>query len=188
MTRAPWFASVVLNFTIVAQAAPLNLVVVEGDGAINNIRLQRAKEPMVRVEDENGKPVGGADVTFVAPTVGPGAIFVHAGASLTLRTDDRGEAVGRGLQPNRTAGTFQIRVIAVARGQTARTEISQTNVEPASRSHSRTYALVALIGGAAAGAIAASHGGKTEGSSAATPAVSPGTTVVPGTPSFGPPH
>jgi len=188
MTRAPWFASIVLNFTIVAQAAPLNLVVVEGDGAINNIRLRRAKEPMVRVEDENGKPVRDADVTFVAPSVGPGAIFVHAGASLTLRTDERGVAVGRGLQPNRTAGTFHIRVIAVARGQTAKAEISQTNVEPAARSNSRTYALVALIGGAAAGAIAATHGGKTQGSSAVTPTASPGTTVVPGTPSFGPPH
>jgi hypothetical protein len=35
----------------------LNLVIVEGDGVINNIRQRTAREPIVQVEDENHKPV-----------------------------------------------------------------------------------------------------------------------------------
>ena len=37
-----------------AQVAPmLNLVVLEGEGATNNIRQRTAREPIVQVQDEN---------------------------------------------------------------------------------------------------------------------------------------
>ena len=40
-----------------AQVAPmLNLVVLEGEGATNNIRQRTARDPVVQVEDENHKP------------------------------------------------------------------------------------------------------------------------------------
>ena len=38
----------------------LNLVVVEGEGQINNIKQRSAREPVVQVQDENHKPVAGA--------------------------------------------------------------------------------------------------------------------------------
>ena len=51
-----------------AQVAPmLNLVVLEGEGATNNIRQRTAREPIVRVEDENHRPVAGAIVVFTCP-------------------------------------------------------------------------------------------------------------------------
>ena len=42
----------------------LNLIVVEGEGAINNIRQRTARETIVQVEDENRKPVADAVVVF----------------------------------------------------------------------------------------------------------------------------
>ena len=55
-----------------AQQAPmkLNIVIVEGDGAINNIRQRTAREPIVQVEDENNMPVAGATVYFLLPESG----------------------------------------------------------------------------------------------------------------------
>src|SRR3954470_17254611 len=93
-------------------AEPIKVVVMEGDGAINNIRLQRAKEPVVRVETEGGSPVSGAVVHFAMPARGPGAVFGDGGLTLTVTTEADGRAMGRGLRPNKTAGQFEIRVTA----------------------------------------------------------------------------
>ena len=56
-----------------AQTMPteLNIVVLEGEGATNNVRQRVARDPVVRVEDENHKPIVGAAVVFTLPT-GPG--------------------------------------------------------------------------------------------------------------------
>ena len=65
-----------------AQVAPmLNLVVIEGEGAVNNIRQRTAREPIVQVEDENHRPVAGAVVVFMLPSNG-------AGGSLRQRCQD----------------------------------------------------------------------------------------------------
>jgi hypothetical protein len=48
----------------------LNLVIVEGEGAINNIKLRTSRETIVQVEDENHKPVAGAVVAFLLPDRG----------------------------------------------------------------------------------------------------------------------
>src|SRR5215472_16807546 len=98
----------VLPFTVAAQQDSIHVVVVEGEGAINNVRWPRAKEPIVRVEDADNRGVAGAVVTFLLPSDGAGAIFGNGGKSLTLTTDDRGEAVARGLRANRNQGNFQI--------------------------------------------------------------------------------
>jgi hypothetical protein len=175
----------VIYFTITAQQNSIHVVVVEGDGAINNIRSQRAKEPIVRVEDANNHAVGGAVVNFLLPADGASAIFGNGGRSLTLTTDDRGEAVARGLHPNRSAGSFQIHINASHEGQTAAAFIKQTNVDSGSRS-SKKIALIAIIGGAAAGGAAvALHGGKAKPAAAV---IQPGTVVVPGNPSLGGPQ
>src|SRR5579872_2386587 len=87
----------VLISTLACQDGPLHIVVLEGDGAINNVRAPRAKEPVVRVEDANNHGVSGAVVTFLLPADGPGASFGNGGTSLTLTTDDRGEVIARDL-------------------------------------------------------------------------------------------
>lgn len=177
----------VFNTTIAAQDT-LHVVVLEGEGAINNVRSPRAKEPVIRVEDANNLGVPGAVVTFLLPAQGAGATFGDGGSSLTLITDDRGEAVGRGLRANRMPGTFQIRVSASKGALNTTASITQTNVDPgASHSSSKLIAIVAIVGGvAAAGAAVALRGGK-DTTTAAPPAVAP-TIVTPGTPSFGGPR
>jgi hypothetical protein len=185
MTTRALVGIFVVNFTLAAQDGSLHVVVLEGEGAINNVRSPRAKEPVVRVENANNQGVAGAAVTFLAPATGAGAVFGQGGSSLTLTTDDRGEAVARGLHANRIAGTFQIRVSASRGGWTAAASINQTNVDPGPHSSSRMIALLAILGGAAAGGAAiALHSGKGK---AATPAP-PATIVVPGTPAFGGPQ
>jgi hypothetical protein len=175
----------VINLTLAAQDGLLHVVVLEGDGAINNIRLLHAKEPVVRVEDANNQGVAGAAVTFLLPAGGAGAFFGDGGRSLTMITDDRGEVTARGLHANRIAGAFQIRVSASLGGRMAATSISQTNVDPGSHTSSRTIALLAILGGAAAGGAAmALHAGKAKTS---TP-VPTTTIVVPGIPAFGGPQ
>ena len=178
----------VVSLTLPAQDSTLHLVVLEGDGAINNIRSTRAKEPVVRVEDASNRGVAGAAVTFLLPARGAGAFFRDGGSSLTLTTDDRGEVVARGLHANRIAGPFQIRVTASRAGRTATASIAQTNVDPGAHASSRKIAIVAILGGVAAGGAAmAFRGGKTKSPSPASPP--PTTTIVlPGVPVFGGPQ
>jgi hypothetical protein len=187
MTTRALVVFVVATLTLAAQDNSLHVVVLEGEGAINNIRSPRAKEPVVRVEDVNNQGVAGAVVTFLLPSEGAGAVFGDGGSSLTLTTDDRGEVMARGLHANRIAGQFLIRVTASRGGRTAAASITQTNVDPGSHGSSRTIALLAILGGAAAaGAAVALHGGKANSASSVS-APSP-TIVVPGTPSFGGPQ
>jgi hypothetical protein len=187
MTRWALVGFFAANLTLAGQDGSLHLVVLEGDGAINNIRSPRAKEPVVRVEDASNQGVAGAVVTFLLPASGAGAFFGDGGNSLTLTTDDRGEVVARGLHANRIAGSFQIRVSASRSGRTAGTSIAQTNVDPGAHASSRTIAIVAILGGVAAGGAAmAFRGGKAKSASPASPPST--TTVLPGVPVFGGPQ
>src|SRR3954453_17254372 len=90
------------------QRPPVTIQIVEGDGAINSIRLRRAHEPVVKVVDAAGEPVVGAPVTFLLPSTGASGSFAENGLSLTVQTDARGTAAGRGLRPNGIAGQFRI--------------------------------------------------------------------------------
>jgi hypothetical protein len=103
---------------------------------------------------------------------------------VTLTTDDRGEAVARRLRANRIAGTFQIRVSASLGGRMTTASITQTNVDPGSHTSSRTIAILAVLGGAAAGGAALAVRGKGKSASPASPA----TVIVPGTPAIGGPE
>ena len=78
----------------------LNLVVLEGEGATNNIRQRTAREPIVQVEDENHKPVAGAIVVFTLPSNGAGGTFANGARTLTMVSDSKGQAVARGFRPN----------------------------------------------------------------------------------------
>ena len=108
-------------------SAKLNLIVVEGEGAINNISHRVAREPIIQVEDENRKPVAGAAVTFILPDGGASGVFLDGSRSLITVTDESGRAVARGLQTNRLAGKFQIRVTASFQGQVGSAVIHQVN-------------------------------------------------------------
>jgi len=177
----------------VAAQAPastgLRIVVVEGEGALNNIRERRGKEPVVRVVDAEFRRVAGASVTFLTTELGPSATFA-SGNTLTTTTDAKGEAVGRGLRPNNVAGPFEIRVTAAWRGQTAAAVVNQTNVAPVAArkgSGKKIAAVLIIVGGGATGATLALARRKQGASGTTTPPPGPATTITAGPGSFGKP-
>jgi hypothetical protein len=170
----------------------LKIVVLEGADAINNIRQHRAKDPVIQVADENGAPVKDASVTFLLPGTGASGVFGTSGRTLTVLTDEKGQATGRGLVPNQVAGKFEIHVVASYHDQKTRALITQTNAAPAEAAgggSSKKILLLALIGGAVAGgAFAAMGHGGSSASSPSAPATTQGAVIVPGVPVFQPPH
>jgi hypothetical protein len=178
---------------LVLAAAPpevLKVVVLEGQGAINNIRERSARAPVVRVEDENGQPVAGVHIVFTLPDLGAGGSFSNGQSTLSSLTGKDGRAVAWGLRPNNVAGRFLIQVSASYQGVSARAAISQTNAAPTARSSpTKKIVIAGLAAGAIAGALfAAKGGGGSSPSSTGAAGGSGGTTVVPGSPVFGPPH
>jgi hypothetical protein len=171
-----------------APVAKLNLVIVEGEGAINNIRQRTAREPVVEVQDENHKPVAGALILFELPTRGASAEFPGGSHSLSVTSDAQGRAVARGLTPNASKGQYQIHVTASYGGITATAVIAQSNAEAGpgsstSAGSGKLIAILAVAGAAVAGGVYwATHTGG--GNSANTPA----TTIAAGAGTVGPPH
>jgi hypothetical protein len=175
-----------------AVAPKLNIVIVEGDGAINNIRQRTAREPIVQVEDENHKPVAGAAVIFSLSGQGAGGSFAGNTQSLSVITDSQGRAVAHGFHPNNVQGQYQIHVTASNNGQTANANISQTNAVVAGAAGAaaagisgKLIAVLVIVGAAAAagGAYYATHNGG-GGNSAVTPSV---IVITPGSGTVGPP-
>jgi hypothetical protein len=174
----------------------LNLVVVEGEGAINNIRQRTAREPIVQVQDENHRPVAGAIVTFTLPGRGPSGVFANGSQTLTVTTDQQGQAVARGFRPNHVQGRVEIRVNASNRGQTTSTVINQTNALVAGAAagaaaggiSAKLIAILAIVGAAAAGGAvyATQHGGG--GGATPAPPAAAATTVAAGAGQVGPPR
>ena len=178
-----------------AAKSEIQIRIVEGEGAINSIRLRRAREPVVQVADRNGEPIEGATVSFVLPATGASGFFGTSGLSLTMQTNARGMATGVGLRPNQIAGPFRIRVTASSRGATAVATMNQTNAEPVVSSNSKKIAIVGLsAAGVAGGVLAAAMGGGSAatGSSGSASPPPPGTpmlgSISAGIPSFGPPR
>jgi hypothetical protein len=171
-----------------APATPmmLNIVIVEGEGAINNVKQRVNREQIVQVEDENHKPVAGASVVFFLPNQGPSGKFPDGSTSLTTTTDALGRAVARGIRFNSLAGQMQVRVAASYKGLTATTVITQTNVLGAAAIGlgltAKLLIALAVAGGGAVAGVAIAN----KGSSSSTPTTS-STTVSAGQPTVGAP-
>jgi len=163
----------------------LNIVIVEGAGAINNVRQRVAREPIVEVTDENKKPVAGALVTFMLPGNGPSGVFANGTNSMTIATDNTGRAVARGLRMNNQAGNCEMRVNVSHQGLSASTSISMTNAALAAAAGigvAKLLIILAVAGAAVAGsAVAINQSGSN------TP-VPPSIGVTPGTATVGPPR
>ena len=159
----------------------LNLIVVEGEGAINNVRQRTARETIVQVEDENHKPVAGAVVVFTLPSQGAGGTFANGAQTLTVTTDAQGRAVAQGLRVNRISGQWQMRVNASLGNRTGTVTVTQTNAVAGAAAggaagaaagiSAKTIAIIAAVAGAAAagGAVAATRSGGGGGNSAGAP-------------------
>ncbi len=167
-----------LILALEAAQSELKIVVVEGQGAVNNIRQRTAREPVVEVQDSNGRPVAGASVTFILPQNGPSGVFPNGTNVLTMVTDETGRAAGLGLRPNNVAGEFRMRVAATHQGRSASASIAQTNVgTPAAGISGKVITILGLAGAAATGGVLVARrvGSKPE---SARPVVVPGTPEV----------
>ena len=186
-----------LSYVLVAQQSTPDsqngtaIQILEGDGAINSIRLHRGHDPSVRIVSSAGEPISGATVTFLLPSTGPSATFGGNGLSTSAVTDDHGIATGRGLRPNAVAGQFRIRITTSWHGSPAMATLVQVNAEPVIRSgNSKKIAIIVLIAGAAAGGAAAALGHQSGSPAPASTTAGPTTSgsIVPGSPTIGPPH
>lgn len=173
---------------LAAANSDLKIIVLEGQGAINNIRQSSAKSPAVRVEDSAGRPIRGARVTFVLPDIGAGGVFTNGQTSQTSTTDRNGRAATGAIRPNNVAGKFLIRVDAAHNGRTGHASLTQTNVAPAPdhRLSKKTMVLIGVAAGALVGVLIAVRSGG--GSGNGTTPTAAGTTITPGSPVFGPPR
>ena len=181
------------------ETSRLKILVLEGEGAINNIRQRTARDPIVEVQDENDKPVAGAVVTFLLPDRGASGTFANGARSLSVTTDAQGRAVATGLQPNNVEGQYQIRVSASHQGQLASATITQSNAVSAAAAAGagagagaaagagKLIAILAIVGGAVAGGVvyATQQGGN--GSNGGPPP-SRIANVSAGSPTVGPPR
>lgn len=173
----------------------LNINVIEGAGAVNNIRTRAPHELTVEVDDENDRPVAGVVVTFFAPNEGPGGSFVGDTQLLTVLTDKDGRAVASSYRPNGTVGDYKIQVTATYNDQTATTSISQSNQAPpvtAAKSKSNKKVLLIVAAAAAvaigAGAGLAGHGGSSSSSSTPSTTTTTATLGVGSGVTVGAPH
>lgn len=176
----------------VAQSAPvpskLFIQVLEGEGALNDMRSRTTREPIVQVQDENHKPIAGVVILFTTPSSGASATFSNGLTSLQTVTDAEGKAIAAGFKPNGVSGSYQIRVQANWNQLTTTSVINQTNTKQSSTSTStqivhaaRAFPLKAVLIVAAVAAAAGVTAGilATRGGS--------GPTITAGKPTVGAP-
>src|SRR6185369_6709171 len=124
-----------------------------GSGA-RNVVLQIAPRSLaVRVVDIENRPVPGAEVVFTAPESGPGGEFANDSRTASVLTAPDGMAAAGIYHPNSNVGSYQIRVTAQLRGESATAFIPQTNIGER-KSHGKLIATLAIVGAAAGAAVA----------------------------------
>ena len=174
----------------------LTISILEGEGAINNIKQRTAREAIVQVQDENHKPVAGVAVTFFLADHGASGVFANGSQSMTVMTDANGQAAMRGMVPNKMAGKMEIRVSARLGNLNADATITQTNAVGAAAAggaaiSGKVIALIVVgaVAAAAVGIVLATRGGSSSSSSATIPTgpTTPAVVITPGTPTVGHP-
>ncbi len=164
-----------------AQETPkqLKVVVIGGEGPIDNVKQRTAREPVIEVQEENNRPVAGAAVFFKLPNNGASGNFVASNSKiLTVTTDQQGRAAAR-FTPNQNEGDLAMQVTASFAGLTASTVI-RMHIGPHVAGHApvgKIVTIAAAVGAAAAIGIVLG----TRGGSSSTPASSPTTITVAGT-------
>lgn len=172
--------------------SPQKIVVLQGEGALNNIQSGTATDPVVEVRDSRDLPVSGADVTFQLPSSGPGGFFPGRSLAFKTRTNENGQAAASGLAPNNVPGRFVIRATAALGSSSVTLAIAQRNVANATeaaraaKTHPRTLKWtligIAASAGITVGVLYATH--TIGGGSSPTNSL----TVSPGPITIGSPH
>ena len=169
----------------------LKIRVLAGNDEMNDLQRNVMAPLVVQVEDQNDRPMDGAEVVFRFPISGPGAVFTGGKTSATVRTNAGGQAAATNWTANGQVGTFEVHVTASYGNQIGETTLKMTNVtrieevKKVSKGKSlwsHTWFKVAVIGGAALavglGVYFGTRGGG--GKSGTTVGVSPGPVTVSG--------
>jgi hypothetical protein len=152
------------NVFLSAQNLParIDVVVIEGEGVVHKASQRAARSLVVRVEDDDHRPLTGASVVFALPVSGASGEFINGSKTLTAVTDGQGLAAAHGFRTNQVAGKLQIYVTASYRGLRANALISQ-EIEGAPVSARTPVAAAGKPGGKwkwiALGAVAAGAAG-----------------------------
>jgi hypothetical protein len=168
--------------------AGLRIVIVEGEGALNNVKLKNLKPVLVEIQFD-GKPAPGAAVTFILPNQGPSGTFLNGSATSTVNTDAQGRATSSAIQPNGATGAMPIRITASYNGQTANATVHQTNVTGVSSSGggisrgTKIFIVVAIAGAAVGAGVALGRGSSSNPATPPPPAI----VITAGTPTVGGP-
>lgn len=162
----------------------LQVIVLAGDGEVNDIEKKIMAPLVVQVLDLQSRPVEGADVTFRFPLGGATAAFADGQLSRTFRTNADGQTAATGWTANNQAGPVNVRVTAVRGNETGEAVVTMLNGTGGARSRKdapkrwwntgwfKALLVAGVAGGAAAGILA------TRGSE-------PTISVTPGAPSIG---
>jgi hypothetical protein len=164
----------------------MNIVVVQGEAAIHNLRDKKAIDIVVRVRDGNRNPLSGATVMFTLPESGASGTFADRSTKMIATSDGDGYAIASGLRPNNIAGPFVIQIEAAHGDGSATASVTQfnMNVESARGGSGKWIALLAVIGAAGAGgAVYALRSGGSGPQTVATPI-----SLTPGSSTVGPPR
>lgn len=181
-----------LLFQSAAQDQGLRVLIVEGDGAIVNVRQRTAPPAVIEVDDASGRAVEGATVVLFMPTQGPGGTFSNGTNTLTAKTDAMGRVTAFGMHPNNVTGAYEIRVAASFRGLTGSATITRTNVAGVSSSGggggglgfgAKAWIILGVCAGAVAGAVIYATTRKSSTSSPNT-----GIVITAGSPTVGAPQ
>jgi hypothetical protein len=141
-------AALQLNASVIVQ-----LKVVEGEGTVYRTGGRATRGLTVLVTDEAGKPVPGASVSFRLPDSGPSGVFTTGLRTEVVTTDVNGRASVWGMQWNKTAGPFEIRITAIK---------DQARAGIVSTQYLNDTAAVGAAQAGADGTFKASHSGKTK--------------------------
>ncbi|MCU1234157.1 MAG: hypothetical protein JWP63_2124 [Candidatus Solibacter sp.] len=173
-----------------AQVAILQIKVVEGEGAVHLPGVRSPRNLVAEVTDETGRPVSGAAVSFHVPESGPGGAFPNGLRTEIVITDSHGRATLHGFLANRTAGRFQLRILASREQARAGivsfqyvADLKPSAATPTARNNKKWLVIGAGIAGGAVVALLASHGGSSS-PAAALPAAPPVPALTIGTPTI----
>src|SRR6185295_17934758 len=103
-TQAATALLVAASLAAGADPRPLQVNVLEGEGAFNDIKKGLAHSPVVEVKDEGGRAVENAKVVFQLPETGASGTFFDGSRTFVGTSDKQGRAAAPVLKPNKVEG------------------------------------------------------------------------------------
>jgi hypothetical protein len=181
--------STISGQTVPVPTPKMNVVVVEGEAAIHDVRQRKASDLVVLVRDGNRKPIPGASVRFILPAEGASGAFSDGSKALAITTNNSGYATARSIRPNDIPGQYAIQIEAQHEGQTATARVTHFNmtVERSKGGSGKWVAILGIVGAAAAGGTVAALR-NSNGNSQPVAAPPPPISITPGTGTVGPPR